>query len=102
MDNLIDISLIIPCHNLELYIKPLLYSFSLLNLENINAEFIFVLDDCTDDTFGQICKYMDNKLYYKILSCKHHCCGFSRNESLASLPFLPFLTGCCFWGSSLT
>lgn len=82
MDNLIDISFIIPCHNIERYIKPLLYSFASLNLENINAEFIFVLDDCTDDTIGQIYHYMNDNLSYKILACKHHCCGFSRNEGL--------------------
>ena len=45
-----DVSFIIPCHNLEPYIKPLLISIHMLNLENITTEFIFVLDDCTDNT----------------------------------------------------
>ena len=45
-----DISIIIPCHNSEKFIKPLLLSFQALNLNEIEAEFIFVLDNCTDNT----------------------------------------------------
>ena len=60
MDNLIDKSFIIPCHNLENYIKPLLLSLKALNLENLTHEFIFVLDDCTDNTESVIRYYMNS------------------------------------------
>lgn len=54
MDSDIKISFIIPCHNLEEYIKPLLCSLRGLNLKNIKYEIIFILDDCTDNTLNII------------------------------------------------
>lgn len=95
MDNLIDISFIIPCHNLENYIKPLLLSLCALNLDGIKSEFIFILDDCTDNTKDQIIKYMPYYYDYKILYCNHHSCGLARNEGLdiACGEFIWFLDG---------
>jgi len=83
MDNMIkyDLSFIIPCHNLENYIKPLLLSFHILNLNGINTEFIFVLDDCVDKTEEIIKTYMHD-MDYKIVHCFKHSCGLARNIGL--------------------
>lgn len=81
MDNInkkYDISFIIPCHNTGNFIKPLLLSFHALNLTNIKAEFIFVLDDCTDNTKEMIDKYMID-MDYKTIVCFEHSCGIARN-----------------------
>lgn len=82
MDDIMDISLIIPCHNLGWYIKPLLLSFDSLYLNGINAEFIFVLDDCTDETETLIKAYMEHIDNVKILHCNYHRCGLARNDGL--------------------
>ena len=81
MDETIDISIIIPCHNLEDYIKPMLLSLQALNLKDITAEVIFVLDDCTDRTEDVIRKYA-HEFPYKIIHCNVHSCGLARNEGL--------------------
>ena len=94
MDNIIDISFIIPCHNLELYIKPLLLSIQALNLDNIQSEFLFVLDDCTDKTEDIINNYMSD-FNYQILKCNVHSCGLARNVALdqAQGTYIWFLDG---------
>lgn len=89
-----DITFIIPCHNLEDYISPLLKSFQMLDLENLNTEFIFVLDACTDHTEDKI--YQDMYPFiFKILYCDHHSCGFARNEALnvATGEYIWFIDG---------
>ena len=95
MDSIIDISLIVPCHNLSWYIKPLLLSFDSLYLDKINVEYIFVLDDCTDNTEDIIRAYMSNINNVQILHCNHHSCGLARNEGLdiAKGEFIWFLDG---------
>ena len=94
MDNIIDISFIIPCHNLELYIKPLLLSIQALNLDNIQSEFLFVLDNCTDKTEDIINNYMSD-FNYQILKCNVHSCGLARNVALdqAQGTYIWFLDG---------
>lgn len=73
-----DLSFIIPCHDLENYIKPLLLSFHAINLEDLETEFIFVLDACSDKTEEVIKNYMFD-LNYKIIHCNYHKCGLARN-----------------------
>lgn len=73
-----DLSFIIPCHDLEKYIKPLLLSFHAIDLTNIESEFIFVLDACEDKTDEVIKTYMSD-LDYKIIYCNYHKCGLARN-----------------------
>ena len=89
-----DISFIIPCHNLESYIKPLLLSLQALDLTDITYEFIFILDDCIDNTEAIITHYMNN-YFYKIIKCNYHSCGLARNEGLniAQGDFIWFLDG---------
>jgi glycosyltransferase involved in cell wall biosynthesis len=46
-----DLSIIIPCHNLEEYIEPCINSLlSQKNNLNIKREIIFICDKCTDNT----------------------------------------------------
>ena len=76
-----DITIIVPCHNGEEYIKNLLVSFHLLNLQGITYEIVFVLDDCTDNTEQIIKTYMSD-MNYKIRYCKVNCPGLTRNIGL--------------------
>lgn len=89
-----DLSIIIPCHNLEDYIKPLLLSFNVLNLTGLETEFIFVLDACTDNTSEKIRKYMAD-LNYKIIYCDYHKCGLARNAgfSISTGDYIWFVDG---------
>ena len=45
-----DMSIIIPCHNLEGYISPLLSSLKAQELGDYKVELIFVCNSCTDNT----------------------------------------------------
>ena len=77
-----DISLIIPCHNLEEYIAPMISTLNGQELLDVEAEVIFVLDDCTDKTENMI-KLLWNGTQYQsmqIYKCNVHCCGLAREE----------------------
>lgn len=89
-----DISIIVPCYNLEQYIKNLLLSFHMLNLENIQYEIIFVLDSCTDKTEEVIQQYMFD-MNYKIIKTNVHSCGLARNEGFnnSSGKYIWFIDG---------
>ena len=93
MDN-IKISFIIPCHNLENYIKPLIHSLRVLDLTNISYECIFVLDDCTDNTL-EVLASEKGDLICHIYECKVHSCGLARNVGLkhAKGEYIWFLDG---------
>lgn len=45
-----DLSIIVPCHNLEGYISKLVDSLIRQRYDNYDVEIIFVLDNCTDNT----------------------------------------------------
>ena len=89
-----DITLIVPCHNLEKYIKNLLLSLHMLNLDNIEYEIIFVLDDCTDNTQSIVEEYMKD-MNYSIIPCNVHSPGYARNIGLdaATHTYIWFLDG---------
>ena len=76
-----DYSIIVPCHNLENEIKNLLLSFHMLNLQDIDYEIIFVLDNCTDKTQDVIYSYMQD-MNYKLIPCSVGAPGFARNVGL--------------------
>lgn len=76
-----DLSFIIPCHNLEDYICSLLDSFLRLDTTGLKVEYIFVLDNCDDNTQGKIQKRMRN-LPYKIILCNVQDPGLARNVGL--------------------
>ena len=90
----IDLSFIIPCHNLEDYICLLLDSFLRLNTNGLNVEYIFVLDNCTDNTQDKIKKRMKN-LSYKIIYCDVKDPGLARNIGIenSSGEFIWFIDG---------
>lgn len=56
-----DISIIIPVHNLENYIQPLLSTLWNQKTTGIHLEYIFVFDSCTDDSYN-IVQNWSNKL----------------------------------------
>ena len=89
-----DFSIIVPCYNLEKYIKNLLLSFHMLNLNNINYEIIFVLDNCTDKTEEIIKNYMFD-MNYKIITCFVKSPGGARNVgyNVASGKYIWFVDG---------
>lgn len=74
-----DLSLIISCHNLEDYIGNLLESL-LRQKTKYQVEYIFVLDDCTDNTRGVIeASGLQN---YSIITCCVHANGIAKNIGL--------------------
>ena len=79
-----DLSIIIPVHNLEHFIQPLLSSLYNQSIQNIEVEYIFVLDSCTDNTqqiiesWIPIIKNGTIKIYH--VDC--HCCGGARNYGI--------------------
>lgn len=81
-----DLSIIIPCHNLENFITPLLTSFKKQKLHGAKVQLIFVCDCCTDKTKEVILKHnFFLKLKYKevlILECDVKSCGLARNVGM--------------------
>ena len=71
-----DVSVIVPVYNLERWIMPLLESLKAQDLGPYTAEFIFVLNNCTDDSESVI---RDSGLPCKILQCAEQGCGLARN-----------------------
>ena len=78
-----DFSMIVPCHNLENEIKNLLLSLHMLDLQNIDYEIIFILDNCIDNTQKIINSYMHD-MNYRTISCSQGSPGLARNVGLDS------------------
>lgn len=89
-----DFSIIVPCHNLESYIKNLLLSFHMLDLSKVSYEIIFILDSCTDKTEDIIHSYMED-MNYKIITCFAGSPGLARNHGikLANGDYIWFVDG---------
>lgn len=77
-----DMSIIVPCHNLELYITPLLISLRLQNIGNYEVEVIFVCDNCNDNTKTIIEQFKFDYLIKHIIECNVQSCGLARNEGM--------------------
>lgn len=79
-----DISVIIPCHNLEKYITPMLVSLRLQELDEALVELIFVCDRCTDKTRELIEAFNFGPQYQKVSIFDADCgaCGLARNIGL--------------------
>ena len=75
---MVDVSIIIPCHNTEKYIPDLLKSLKEQKTE-YEIEYIFIFDNCTDDT-----KYLveQSGIANILYSCECGSCGLSRNKGL--------------------
>lgn len=76
-----DLSVIIPCHNLEKFITPLLVSLNLQDLGDKEVEVIFICDSCTDKTVNTIKDFRFSAGYknINIYTCEVHSCGLARN-----------------------
>ena len=77
----LDISIIVPCKNIEEYIKNLLLSFHMINLVGIKYEILFVLDDESDKTADVINQYMFG-MDFKILYSHSTYVSMARNYGL--------------------
>lgn len=92
-----DMSVIIPCHNLEKFITPLLVSLRLQLLSTYKVELIFVCDGCVDKTEKIIDNFDFGNVYRKvqIISCNAGSCGVARNtgRKYAEGDYILFLDG---------
>ena len=87
MDNTLkyDLSVIIPCHNLEKWISKMLESLDEQNLFHFKVELIFICDNCTDNTKNVIEEFLPFRPDYaavEILTASVSSCGLSRNLGL--------------------
>ena len=88
----IDLSIIIPCYNLEKFIQPMLDSLKEQELGDYKVEIIFVLNNCTDDTEGVIRRSgLDCRIIYETTQG----CGPARNAGfkIARGRYVWFLDG---------
>ena len=87
MANKIDLSVIVPCRNLEKEIVKLIDSFKKQELGDYIVELIFVCDSCTDGTYDVILSNADDLRmsgYKSIMIFEVDCnsAGLSRNNGL--------------------
>jgi Glycosyltransferases involved in cell wall biogenesis len=76
----INLSVIIPCYNLENHIQPMLDSLKSQKLGRFKVEYIFVMNNCTDRT-EEIVRGSGLK-NTKVLQCEEQGCGCARNVGL--------------------
>lgn len=77
------ISLVIPVHNLEKFIEPLLCSLKYQVYDHNEIEPIFICDCCEDRTHEIIENYLkDSFPYIKIVDRQHKSSGLSRNDGI--------------------
>ena len=77
------LSLVIPVHDLERFIEPLLVSLKYQEYDHNEIEPIFICDSCSDLTHDMIEVYL--KRSYRnlvILDREYHSSGLSRNDGL--------------------
>ena len=78
----IDLTVIVPVYNLEKFLEPLLLSLQNQELGVYRAEFIFVLNKCTDES-ERVIKEKGRKLNPIILYCTDkQGCGCARNVAI--------------------
>lgn len=77
------LSLVIPCHNLEKYIEPLLVSLKYQEGDHDEIEPIFICDCCDDRTHELIEKGLrDSFRNLVILDREYHSSGLGRNDGI--------------------
>ena len=90
-----DLSVCIPCHNLQGYIGRCIESI-LSQDTNYTYEIIFICDCCSDNTRKEIEEKMQNSnIPYHIKDSKNKSCGWSRNDALelSSGRYIQFIDG---------
>lgn len=92
-----DLSLIIPCYNLEDYISKCIDSILSQDLTGVSCEVLFICDSCTDKTEAVICEKMKNCEYiqWSITQVSHRSAGLTRNVGieLATGKYIWFIDG---------
>ena len=76
-----DLSIIVPVHNLENFIDPLLASLKRQVFE-YSVELIFILDDCTDNTAKKLMNFKADQYNIHLINTNVHSCGLARNIGL--------------------
>ena len=77
------ISLVIPVHNLENFIEPLLCSLKYQMFDHDEVEPIFICDSCIDNTHKIIDQYLrDSYQHMIIINREYRSSGLSRNAGL--------------------
>lgn len=77
-----DLSIIVPVHNLENYIFPLLLSLRLQVFNSDEVEIIFICDSCTDNSEKIIRNFKLNNYEVTILTVDYKSAGLARNAGL--------------------
>ena len=79
-----DLSIIIPCHNLEKHIAPLLSTLQNQELDNKQVQIIFVCDNCSDRTEQIITDFLPNLSQFNCIILRGNCgsCGYARNAGM--------------------
>lgn len=75
-----DISIIIPCYNLEHYIERCLNSILSQNYESNLFEIIVIIDSCTDNTEKIARGILAGRSQDKFITVGHNRAGLSRNS----------------------
>ena len=78
----IDISIIIPCYNLEEYIERCIGTILRQNYNKEKYELIFVIDQCTDCTERIIREQLEQFQNLQLVYSSHRSPGLSRNIGL--------------------
>ena len=77
------LSLVIPVHNLEKYIEPMLVSLKYQAYDHNEIEPIFICDACTDRTHEIIENYLKSSYQHLVIIDRdYHSSGLSRNDGL--------------------
>lgn len=77
-----DISVIVPCHNLELYISRCLKSVLSQQYSKDGFEIIVILDSCSDGSERIVANLLSGRAQDKILTVNFHSPGLARNAGL--------------------
>lgn len=79
----VDLSIIVPCHDLENYIDKLLDSLE-KQIFAYQVEIYFICDSCSDKTAEIITEWAKNKGQFQgyLLEVEVHSCGLARNVAL--------------------
>jgi len=87
-----DVSIIIPVYNLERFIAPMINSLLIQDYGEYNAEIIFVLNNCTDNSETVI---RVSGIDCTIINCETQGCGPARNAGLeiATGKYIWFMDG---------
>ena len=79
-----DISIIVPCYNVAPYIKNLLLSFHMLDLDNISYEIIFVIEESNQDNVREVIDQYMGDMSYSFETSNGGTVGIARNVGLAA------------------